>query len=731
MQTGSIERTEAIQWTHRLGPWGQTLRAWVGGTAVTLFASGAAATVLLVPHFRSKMDGFEPIEAVLSQLGATYGTILALVLTLSLIPIQRAAEVWSPSIVQLYRRDFATYVTFVTLGIFCAASFFLSVRGLFMPSSMVLSLALVTLGISLDLLRWYHGHVCRLLNPVHAIGLELTEAKRTIDRIRSHVTRISRMKHQSLFAGEAQAPSIESLESIIYPQIPGYPDSITYWINDLAEICVKAVTRGEKLLARFGVAAIAELTVYYLKARQSNLRALPSSQSMLSPITSDVCAITTPAYESLQEVSRVAARQGDEDTAIRVTEAYGAVAIHTAHLKTHAFRDNSSPLTAGPIYYALMCVKFSQSKGLDEIPFQSANILSKVSKAAPKDIDETDIHLPIIDGLGEIAMYFYGKKNQGLAEDINGYHFSILTNLLQRKDYYFKSILRHVLEKLQTLAPIAITIGTAAPRHTLVRPLGKAYGLVNRESLAYIFEQAAETLVEIDVEREWVNPYHNVIEVADVIAKHLRTLADSNEFGESFLLCEIDHSIKYISNVIAKMVQHPVRPDHGDETDLIDKLLWILAFYWAAIHGKRRVSANRADEFSDSLTFIGLRFYELGHPEVLQSCISYIRSIIDAYSEIAQPAAPYILGDLFAHLWGIRLILVQRRNDALTQEVDRVLAKPRGLTEQQWQNAEQAIMRRREQLEERLASSDHHSQRDSAEWILRRLFQNPPTHLSL
>lgn len=720
-----------VQWRLRLGLFGRKLRAGIGATVVSLFAIGATATVLVVPEFRSAMDKFEPVESVLSQLGATYGTILALVLTLSLIPIQRAVEVWSPSIVRLYRRDPATYVTFVTLGILCTASFLLSIRGLFMTASMVFALSLIALGVSLDLLRWYHGHVCRLLNPVHAVSLELIEAKRTIDLIRKHVTRISRLQHENLFADQPQAVSIEMLESTIYPQIPGHPDSITYWINDLAEISRKAVTRGEKPLAKVGVYAIAELTIYYLTARQSNLTALPSPEALFLTTTSDVSVVTTPAYEALQEVSRVAACEGDEGTAIRVTEAYMAIANHTAHLKTPAFRDNSSPLTAGPIYYALTCVKYAQSKGLDDVAFQSAHLLSQVSESAPKDIQETDIHLPIINGLVEIAMYFYGKGNQGLAEEINGHHFSILAHLLERKDYYFDSVLRYVLEKMERLAPVAIAIGSSAPRPTLVHPLQKAYGLLNRTSLAYLFQGAARSLAEVDAERESVNPYHDVIDIADAIARHLRQIAASNEFEESFLLWEIDHSIKHISKVIAGMVEHPLRPDHGDEAELINKLLRILAFYWAALHGKRTVSGHRADEFSASLTFIGLRFFELGYPEVLRSCVSYIRSIVDAYSAIARPADPYRLGDLFAHLWGIRLILVQGHNDVLTQEVDRALAKPQGLTEQQWQDAQGAIKLRREQLEETLAErDDHFARQDSAEGILRRLLHNRPTQPS-
>ena len=615
------------------------------------------------------------------------------------------------------------------LGVFCAASFLLSVRGLFsLPVSKVLALSLAVLGISIDLLREYHSHVCRLLDPDNAIYLALKVAKQAVDRTKTRATRISWLQHQLLNAEHQRAVSVDAIESTIYPRIQGYPGSINRWIYDLAEIGIKAVTRGEKFLAKTAVSAIADLTLYYLSARKFNLTLIAVPEGMFLTETSDVSIVTTPAYEALQEMSRVAVTRGDEATAIRVSEAYQAMAIHTACLGALAFRKGTAPLTFDPIYYAFECVKYAQSKGLDDVAFQSAGILSKVSEAAPKDIDKTDIHVPVIDRLVEIAMYLYGKQRYALAEEVNGHYFNILAQLLQRQDHYFDGVLQHVLEKMEMLAPLAVASELMAGRLSPVRPLGKAYGLVSPNSLGYLFKRAATTLPKVDEEHEWINPYQGLIDIADIIMRHLRRMAENNEFGESFLLWEIDQSIKYISRVIARTVDQPLRQGHADESELINKLSWILAFYWVAFRGKKTVSGRRADECSESLVFIGLQFFEKGHPEVLRTCISNIRSILESYCEIAQPVDPYTLGDLLAHLWGIRMVLIAGHNDALTQEVDGALmTKPPGLADEQWQAAQEAIMRRRQQLEERLAQIDDRLEGpDSGELLLRRLLQNAP-----
>ena len=210
-----------VHWRLRLARFGRRLLAWLGASAVSLFSFVIGTAILIVSQLRATVDSFQPLEAVLSQLGATYGTILALVLTLSIIPIQRAAEVWSPSIVRLYRRDPVTYVTFVTLGVCCAASFLLAVRGLFpVPVSVVMALSLAVLGVSLDMLRWYHGHVCRLLDPVHALSLALKETKQAIDRTQTQVTRISQLQHQLLDAERQREVSVEALAARSFWQRP-------------------------------------------------------------------------------------------------------------------------------------------------------------------------------------------------------------------------------------------------------------------------------------------------------------------------------------------------------------------------------------------------------------------------------------------------------------------------------------------------------------------------------
>ena len=180
----SVCFTRMSGWFLRLTVFLRKLRTVAARVAIMLSGLVASAGLLCIPEVRKVVNDFKPLEGILAQLGATFGTILALVLTLSITPIQRAGEVWSPSIIRLYRRDRATHVSFVTLGIFCIACFVFAIRGLAgIQVSVALAGAVLMLGIGLDLLRWYHGHVCQRLDPIYAVQLEFQRAKETIDRI--------------------------------------------------------------------------------------------------------------------------------------------------------------------------------------------------------------------------------------------------------------------------------------------------------------------------------------------------------------------------------------------------------------------------------------------------------------------------------------------------------------------------------------------------------------------
>lgn len=689
---------------------------------ITLLVSVSAVLALYFPYSRSILEKYQEIETILTSLGATFGTILALVLTLSVIPVQRAGDAWSPSIVRLYRRDSITHFIFIFLGLLCAASFTLAVKDVSeIGVAYILVGSLVMLGMSLDLLRWYHRHICILLDPAHAVSTVTKYANKAIDQIHSTVRKTAQAQYKNLSSEQKSDINIFDLEALNYPRVRGYPDIINFWINDLGEIANKGTVRGEKFLASTAIIGIRNVIIHYLESRKENLVISASPEAMYLVSESDVKFVTDKAYEVIQEISRSAISIDDESTAIKVSEIYADIAIYSENLVTQRIEKNAAPLSTTPISYLLTCVEYAQKKDLTEVIFQSAGILSRISLQAPEKISIMDVHIPVVDGIQKIAIKLYIKQEYILAENLVGHPMEVLNKLTANREDRFKDLLRHVLELIEGLVPYSIANEALQERLTLQYPLSKVYGGVNSNSLGNLLGKYNQ-YIEIDEDRPWINPYHEIIDILDIYQRHFRNVGERTEFGNSFLLWELIHLIKDISIVVSQMIERPLREGYGDEQEVVDKLEWIISFMWVAFNKKKIINQRWADDAGDVLAYVGILFFDMGYPEVMRSSVSHIKSIINSYCEISGVPDLYAIGDLYAHLWCMRILAALNDNVAVIGAIDEVLQeKPDVLTDGQWQNAQETIELRRNQLIERMGEIDRRMLRDSAEELLSRI----------
>ena len=694
----------------------------VGRVTMTLVALAVALSIVLIPSVRFVADQFEPVETVFTALGATYGTILALVLTLSIIPVERAGEAWSASIVRLYRHDQGTYITFVWLGVCCVASFLLAVRGLAnLRVSVVLAACLVVLGISLDVLRWYHGHVCRLLDPEHAVAVGLKKAKSAIDRLDRVVDRNARMLYWRPFTKEKPSSSRELLESSLYLRVPKYPEAIVDPIDDLAEMARKAIARGEKPLARAAIGSMAELTNHYLSSRRENLTVHPYNDLEMLTSNSDVDLVTGETYDRLREISRAAVNASDEATAIHVSRAFKSMAVHTANLAAPAFSPDTAPLSEAPLYHAFDCVRFAQSKGLDDVGLRSAWILWDVVLVVPKNIAIADVYSPIIDGLHDIAVAFYSAFSFKFAETVTRLQLLIVGTASFGEEGYFLGVVEEILGKIELQVPLAIENEKAAGRPSGVLPLGHVYGPADTSSLGWVFRRAVAGLYAAEDEAGYQAEYRRVFQLQVILSDHVCRVAKNNDFGGSLLVREIDRLITQIGVAIVEFVDEPAPLDKGGEEEMISGFTRFLAFYSAAFREKSSIHGRRLEQCCDSLTYIGLRFFRSNRPIVLRQCIRCIETIIESVCEASTPPDYLMLGDIFGLLKGVREVAIADDHADVLHEVERALSKPSSMEIDEWNQAQESIQLRHEQLFERLGQRDPLPRRENAETLLREL----------
>lgn len=692
--------------------------------AITLFAIVVAACVILVPPIHTAADQFEPVETILTGLGATYGTILALALTLSLTPIQRAGEAWSASILRLYRRDRVTHVTFVFFGVLCVTSFALAVRvPAVFPVSFILAFSLALLGLGLDLLRWYHAHVCRLLDPQRAVMIGLKEAKHAQNRLDRVVRRNSWLRHRKLFTKRKPAVPRELLESTIHLKfVSEYPEILVQPFDDLAEMALRALSREEKPLAKAAIDAIAELTNHYLSCRERNLTLYPAAKGAAVVNTSDVDHVIHPAYRLLRQISRAAVSAEDETTAIRVSYAFRSITVHTAKLAAPAFSPNTAPLSSVPLCHAFDCLKFAQSRGLEEVPYQSAAILTEMVYDLPKGIPFADLHASLVDGLHDIAVGFHSDGRFEIAEAVTKNQLLILSALSFEKAGFPEAV-GMVFEKIALQVPLAIKNEKAVEPAEAYRPLKHAYDSTDMLSLAWRFGDALRCLYATEDEPAYRDQYAQVLRIAYVVADHLRRVAHDNEFGSSALLREIDGLVRHIAITVAEYIDNPAPFDQGNQDELARGFIGLLAFYPAAFRDKSAIHAPRMEQCCQTVAYIGLRFLLSARPDVLLHCVWCIESVIESYCRTAGEPDYSILIDVFAILSAAREVAAAWDCADIAAHLDGALAHPSYLTDDQWEKVRNHIPSGRERILERLGELDDPPRQDRVKTLLHELLQ--------
>jgi hypothetical protein len=158
---------------------------------------GLSCFSVYLPRFHAALAQLPNPRDLQLAVGALIGTVLTLGFSLSIIPIQRASEMYTPTIIRLFRTARAIQLPFLALLSICLTSFasvLLPVAGI--AATKTIPILIIFVAISLDLLRQLYRTVTALLQPKEAVWrLERT-------RRRPRMAFATRRQTGKLHAGE-------------------------------------------------------------------------------------------------------------------------------------------------------------------------------------------------------------------------------------------------------------------------------------------------------------------------------------------------------------------------------------------------------------------------------------------------------------------------------------------------------------------------------------------------
>lgn len=220
----------------------------------------------------------------------------------------------------------------VVLSTACLLSFAvpISVQPSQRPSTLLRAVVVLMIGVLLDLLRWHHRRVIRLLMPEEAVSRVVSTVKAIIDRTQERAAALAQVQRESVTGkGEGGTQSRGRLDTTLHVKFDKHREQVLMWTCQLAEIPRKAVIKSEVHAARLVLAGLSDVVCHYLRRTEGNLTLMPRD---LLVFGTDADEVLVPIYEHFKDINRAAVSAKPEAISIAVVKGFGQIATWAVRL---------------------------------------------------------------------------------------------------------------------------------------------------------------------------------------------------------------------------------------------------------------------------------------------------------------------------------------------------------------------------------------------------------------
>ena len=445
------------------------------------------------------------------------GAALALLLSLSIIPAQRAAEAFSPAILQLYAQDRWLLGAFLTLVATTSASVLLGTN--FIPkmdARISIGIQFLLLGISLDALRGYYRRIFDLLNPQTAFHLVVRKCAGLVNHVGRIVQRLTRI--QGLASGTGE---ITDASRAIYFSASQVSHALRFWIAQLDEIAHKLIPRRDTSAVNAIVTGMSNIGTQYSETRRNSVLLIPDFDNLFAGGISDISDVLNPIYERIRVICEDAAKSSNE---LVVKHCIDALVKMTTHAMTIVHSSDGglrkAPLAFSPCFWHGLCTTTALKYAMDDAALTAVNGFQSILLNQKKDLYTSELEAQSLEFLSTLALASYLKNDA-----VWGFPAIKAMLIASRHDidlhgYHDTPTLTTVLRYARSYIPFEVAMDKAGKRTQQTFPL---CDLGFRCSVPALLEVVAH-----QVKREqdrWQNPFDEFLKAAADVRDFYRELS--------------------------------------------------------------------------------------------------------------------------------------------------------------------------------------------------------------
>jgi hypothetical protein len=336
------------------------------------------------------------------------GAALALVLSLSIIPAQRAAELFSMAILKLYARDRALLGAFVILVATTMFSLLLGSNWLTdLDPRESIALQFLLMGVSFDALRWFYVRTLDLLAPQSALELVIRECNTQIMQANATADRLLRIDEAA-----KESPQNRNWIRATVITKTGVPQSLRYWTSQLEEFAHRFIARKDTSAVDGIVAALVDIGQRYVEVRRSSVILHLDADNLFAGRQSDIEDVLNPIYDSIQLIIGDAIGSSNERIVRNAITQQGTLARLAASVtSTDSSGLQSAPLAFAAAYYLDKGVRAAEKASMIDAVLVGIESLQALLLARNAGVLTNEMESQVRESLFELAAASYRQSD--------------------------------------------------------------------------------------------------------------------------------------------------------------------------------------------------------------------------------------------------------------------------------------------------------------------------------
>jgi hypothetical protein len=623
------------------------------------------------------------------------GAALALVLSLSIIPAQRAAELFSFTVLKLFAKDRILISVFLVLVATTLLSLLLGTRWAnSLDAKTSLAIQFILLGISFDALRQFYVSTLGLLAPESAIQKLVQDTQAHIRSMRRVADKVVAIQIASV-GGVSRADELLHAQMIVGTNLPRRLQSAA---SELEEYAHRFIARRDASAALQIVAALETLASDYSDVREKGVTLHLDPKFLISGPQSDISDVLNPIYDSVHRIIEGAIAAKNERVVQHAISSMGRMVVRAMSLVAiDGSGQKIAPLAYGACFFFDRAVRTVLTTDMTDATLHAITSLASILSNRSADAEMTGLTEQANDCLFAIAADGYRKAGQvtvfrAVEVMLHSLKFEI------DKDNFDAESLRSTLGRITQIIPLEVLADASGSRVTQTFP---AYNLGFEASIPMLVQSVAQN-VRVDPERPWNDPFSELSEVAEIVRDHYRRLTSDIDFKGTLLAKWIMDSLDAVLRVLFHEITNP--PKDAEEfvetvlDDLKPLITWMSGFFPENSPAKK----HHLSDATAHLTVLGISALDENRPDVARTCAGTLKKIAH---NVGMTVSAHDLADIH-----VDLEVLARAGDVIgaakfSADVRAMITQPPNLTPENERYHIEARERRFNQLDEALAGA--------------------------